>query len=349
MKKFLIKILLLSLPILLVIVLYVFCIEPHRNGDIGKLGFLPFDDHYDTLMLADAPQTNLLVEINDITQAKGDSSILTTGDSFSQKKKNGYQNMLAELYPNYIVYDYRTKGTAEPYQDVVDLLKYSDTLPQVIIVESVERYLLFRLASLDFQKENDGLMPAVSTSSDDENANVKDVKNWNYKAETMVEMVRKPILSTQEFLKKRCNIENPVKHLKLSRKLFSCPNKEDDLYFYADDLLQPDAETIDRAVTNLKQLISLAESRKVKFVFLVAADKYDLYKSHAKKNPYTDKVSQLSYFSDYQNIKFIDSKELLTPHLDNGEQDIYLCNDTHWSIKGAKYVAEELKNRIDNQ
>ena len=55
------------------------------------------------------------------------------------------------------------------------------------------------------------------------------------------------------------------------------------------------------------------------------------------------------YFSNYQDIHFLNSKELLAPRLANGEKDIYLCNDTHWSIKRAKYVAEELKRRIEEQ
>lgn len=344
MKKFLIKNLLLALPIVGVITLYMLCIEPHRHGDIGQLGFLPFDDNYDSLVLANSLDTNYVSEIKNLQELCGDSVILTIGDSFSQKKKKGYQNFLATLYPNYQVVNLAPIDLDPQFQEVIDFLNYSDTLPQVIIMECVERYLLYRLAYLDFEKKDYIVQNNSSAESEEKTA-----KMWNEKAENWVEKVRYPILSTQEFLKKRGNIENSVKHVKLSRKLFSCRGLEDDLFFYDEDLNSPDAATVEMGVSKLKELIALAEEKGVKFVFLVAADKYNLYRDYILNDPYKDVVCQLSYFADYQDIHFLNSKELLAPRIANGERDIYMCHDTHWSLKTARYVAEALKQRIENQ
>lgn len=349
MKKFLVKSLLMALPVVAVIVLYMHFVEPHRSGDIGNIGFLPFDDRYDSVMMKMAPDSNYVIEIEDIAQIQNNASILTIGDSFSQRKRRGYQNYLAMLFPNYQVYNLQPKGIEDQYQYAVDLLRNSDSLPQIIIVESVERALLPRLAYLNFLTENNVSQSVLPISDEEENSADDEVKRWNRAAVDFVEKNRKPILSTQEFIKKRCQIENSIKHLKLSRKLFTCNKLENDLFFYDEDLLEPKTEEITTGVENLKKLIALAESRGVKFVFLAAADKYDMYRDYVIDDPWKKMTCQLSYLSDFQDIHFVNGKKLLAPRIANGESDVYLCNDTHWSTKSARYVAEELKRRIDAQ
>ena len=40
---------------------------------------------------------------------------------------------------------------------------------------------------------------------------------------------------------------------------------------------------------------------------------------------------------------FVDTKKLLTEEVNKGEKDVYYADDTHWSWKASKKIAESMK------
>lgn len=87
-------------------------------------------------------------------------------------------------------------------------------------------------------------------------------------------------------------------------------------------------------------------ARGMKMLFLMPADRYELYQHFATGNPYPrkglgarlEKLDSLDFF--------INTLPRLRKRLDAGEQDLYLGNDTHWSQKGACVAADLLYEKI---
>ena len=354
MKRFVLKTIIMIVPIVCLFVYYNLCVSPHRHGDLGLLGYMAFNDEYDTCMIASAMDSLLVTQIDNLSQIDTDSAILTVGDSFSQQGKYGYQNYLAHLYPDFKVYNLNPKGKSheENYQFIVDCIISNDKLPAYVVIESVERILIERLANLSLSQNGAqqrisayqySLLSDVNPEADVCSPN--GIQTTKEKVRDFIDRIRQ----TQEFIKKKLDINNPVKYLELKRNLFTCQGEERNLYFYQDDLCEQSSEMTNRAQHKLDSLIDYVERHNVNFVLLVASDKYDLYKQFAVDDNY-NVPGNLEYFSTYNdNPHFINSKQLLNEHVVQGEKDIYKCNDTHWSIKAAKYVATEIKRKLSQQ
>ncbi len=403
-------------PIIGTLIYYAVMVEPHRNGDLGQLGLLPFDDSYDAYInsLVESDSYDTDIENLNFEKEDCDSTILIIGDSFSKQGRAGFTNYLGKLYPGYKVLNYRT-GDDEiiRYQLFINRLVEDKPLPRIVVLESVERYVTERLASLtpysrpefeDLIAYTKDAVPSTDAEANgfyqlavriedgkealentifnaqeyvkellgvekakeevDQSRNIFTCKKKVKKSKTKFlskftksvgdekEEVKKTFLHTQEYVKKRLNTvkDNPVLHLKLKSDLFTCKGKENDLYFFFGDLDTVEKSKYSKAKRNLDSLFSISEQKGMKFLFMVASDKFDLYKDFTKKNKYKKRKCQLDYFSAFNdNDKFLNCKELLYPHVKNGEKDIYRCHDSHWSPIGAQYVAEEIKRKLDNQ
>ena len=81
MKRFVLKSLLYSLPILIPIIIFVFFISPYLSGDIGPLGYIRFSKGYGELELL---EDSKVIHSGYKLPSFSDSCLLTIGDSFSQ-------------------------------------------------------------------------------------------------------------------------------------------------------------------------------------------------------------------------------------------------------------------------
>ena len=346
------------IPIACVILYYSIAIEPHRNGDLGKLGFIAFDDEYDSLISQITIDSLYVINIDNLEQIDSDSAILTIGDSFSQQGVGGYQNYLATLYPGWKIYNFKpAEGVDDRYQIYIDMLIDNKPLPRIVILESVERALANRLSNMKFYiqtKGNDKIgIPEKTTYGSDPEFKKFIKKHKLYKFAKCLkekkEELKTEFLNTQEYVKKYLDIDNPVKKLKLNSRLFSCKGSEDDLFFYYEDLDYVSEDIYKDSWQKLDSLLSITEQKCICFIYLVASDKYDLYKDFTIFDNYKVK-GQLNYYEKYNNnIKFLNCKNLLYPHIQKGEKDIYKCNDTHWSPIASRYVANEIRRRIELQ
>jgi len=81
-------------------------------------------------------------------------------------------------------------------------------------------------------------------------------------------------------------------------------------------------------------------------IFLIAADKYDVYRPFMTDDslPIDTTTDELS---NIPNICIINTKWLLQEMVRNGEKDVYMVNDTHWSYKASEVVAKKLVQNID--
>jgi hypothetical protein len=142
---------------------------------------------------------------------------------------------------------------------------------------------------------------------------------------------------------------SPVYKVTLDKDYFN--NKEPrSLYFYCADILNGLTihEASKQKVYEVFQILTRkAEERGIALLLLFPVDKYDMYQDHIVDNPYPRKT----YNEDARDI-FVDTpqvllcKYLLTPLIEKGEKDVFLFDDSHWSIKASEIVGNELSQRV---
>lgn len=335
MKKFLYKISFTVFPLWLatvgLVTFYNFFITPNMQGDLGVLGKIPTKLYYerdsDTSIRIVAYRT-----IQKIESIKNDNfDIITCGDSFSQRGKYGYQNYMAQK--GYKIVNYYPCGSLRwnSFQSAFDLmnLEYIDsTNVKVLIIESVERELVYRLSNLDF----------THTTLKEDTENLEHPEEGGLLSESKIYL---------DFLIDTDNSENPVKKLKLSKPMF-LGNRGDVLYIYQDDVqkgcfIPNDANSCVKK--NIDVLFAKASSKGIKLMILICPDKYDLYQDYIVNNPYPKKTINEDFrrvVGDKKNI--VIGKDVLFPYIEKGTKDLYHFDDTHWTFKSARIIADTLSN-----
>ena len=336
MKRFLKKISYTLLPIWLILVLgtaYVaLFIYPEICGDISHVGLLPFGHDYENLLAKEWPPEMRFTTIEEIDELQRlNTDVLTIGDSFSQRDEDAYQNYLSfkglnvancerHMFDNPMTFAYEVLD-----HDLIDSSRV-----KVLVVEIVERYVENFMTHFQPNPQKSALMSNKK--------NIKDKKPTRWSLER-----------ARSFLFLRTGyVENPVILEQLDGDYFSS-DKPQALYYYNEDLdgLTIDKEKEDTIFTNYHRLLDMAQKKHMQLIFMVAADKYDMYQNHIINNPNSKKTVNEDIARVLKNDShLLVSKNYLEPMIDQGEKDVYLYNDSHWSYKAAKVIADELYQRI---
>jgi len=331
MKKFTIRFIGALIPLYVLVLFYIFYISPNLSGDLGNIGQIPFGKDYSNAIGKNYLLRSRVIQFTD-KNMNSRYKIGTIGDSFSQQGINGYQNYLANL-ENTDILNFKWEINCGAPQTAINLLNsgvFSNSHFKVVIIECVERQLIYRLSTVNFGNKS------FKDSSVNEH---KQIDKENYK----------PFLENVfSWIRLSCGYNNPVNKVQLDANYFDSPTYGNKLFFYEYDL---SFKTIDKnditiAKSNLTKIVRLFESKGIKLIFMIAADKYDVYQSFIIHNPYP-KNRTLDYFKDFEAYPyFVNSKQILYPLVRNGVKDVYLMNDSHWSYKASQVVAKELKKRI---
>ena len=333
MKKFLIKLSYTVIPVFLLLfglTAYVtLFVLPRITGDLGNLALIPFDCPDDG---TDEMKEVLFKSINKSDSLRDvHADVLTVGDSFSRMGRLGYQNYLAaqgvsvancdrELYENPFQYAY----------NILDLGLVDSTNISVLVVQVGERDLVSRSEEFDVDKVDMNELNSVVSSNNDGNPNA-----WS-------------LLRTRDFLMYRLQW-SPVYKVTLDKDYFN--NKEPrSLYFYCADITNGvnigDASR--QKVQEVFQILTKkAEERGIALLLMFPVDKYDMYQDHIVDNPYPRKTyneDAREIFGDTPQVLLC--KYLLTPLIEKGEKDVFLFDDSHWSIKASEIVGKELSQRV---
>lgn len=332
MKRFCVIFFLVFLLIDAYLLYYIFFLYPNMSGEMGFVGQIPFGRQYmDSIKQIYDPQKFRVYHLND-----GDSvtsKILVFGDSFSHFKKYGYSQVIGETF-DVDIQDIST--TSSPEQSFIQYAK-NGLIPRgtIVIIESVERNFVGRLKAI---KLDENYIPKI--------------RGEQVLMSDMEESPRVSLSSALNYIRRRLGIKQYVLSYSTTVDLFSHSSFHNKLFIfnsqnrwdYDGDLLFLDDENMDYSAIyeNLYTLYSIAESHQIHLVYLVAADKYDVYEpfitSNHPTNPTLNDLPTESWI--------INTKPLLQEAAYNGIKDVYYINDTHWSPIGAKIVGEEVAKRI---
>jgi hypothetical protein len=243
----------------------------------------------------------------------------------------GYQNYLAAqgvsvanctrgLYENPFQYAY----------NILDMGLVDSTNINVLVVQVGERDLVIRSEEFDVNKVDIHELDSKSPSNGGRSAN-----NWS-------------LLRARDFLMYRLD-KCPVYKVTLDKDYFNSKEPRS-LYFYCADItngLNIDEASKAKVQKVFQVLTQKAEERGIALVLLIPVDKYDMYQDHIVDNPYPRKTyveDAREIFGDTPNVLLC--KYLLTPLIERGEKDVFLFDDSHWSIKAAEIVGKELSKRV---
>jgi hypothetical protein len=313
-----------------------------HNGGLDRLGYVVGSKHY-----RNAESTLTRKASENWEYPGGPVDVLTIGDSFSNVKNNGrdplYQDWMATLY-GYSVLNVQPLQGHDAFATLVVLLNsgYLDRVrPRVIVLQIVERNCVEYLsAARDFSatrpladilayfritkfKED---LPAVSFIN---TGNFMVIRNW------ILYRYSDNAFGSAVYVKD------------LDRPLFTVRNDRR-LLFYQDDILHIGNATpraVQRLNENLNTLASLLHQRGIKLCFLPAADKYNVYSEFIVDNPYPRSVLFELLRPLPKKYTVVDTKMLLKAEVERGEKDIYYADDSHWSWKAVKKIAEHMDFR----
>ncbi len=333
MKRFIIKTLFYFIPFCCVYGGYKI-FQPNISGDIGNLGQIAFGKEYVLYLkknyLSDNLTVNKLIVSQKDLQNANRSKILTIGDSFSQQGIFGYQNYLAHSLADSIINITRNGTNLETAISLLNSGMINSANCRILILEQVDRGLIGNLCNINFEIQYK--LPENIKEQNNEDIN-KDSELYNLCS----------------WIRLQFGYDNPIFKHNLKQNYFSHNRYSHILFRYIDDFNFKNTKSVDieKAKENLILLNKKFSEKGIKLIFLIAADKYDVYRPFITDNslPIDTTTDGLSNLPD---VCVINTKPLLQEMVRCGEKDVYMVNDTHWSYKASEAAARKLAYTIDS-
>ncbi len=325
-----------GIPIGILFIIPCFTILPYQTGGFGHNG-IAFGP-YDTLF---HPVDYCFVENIDNFDTLKNAEIITIGDSFSQGGVMGYQNYLGHSI-NHTISNFRIKNARSENTAYTLLQKKMIPKCKILIIESVERAFIQSLSNefiiIDDIKQKPIITKHQTNLKNYFNKEDIEIKQFIFDFKQLASFYKNKISLTKNYIELIMNDSMFTSH-KYSRALFCLYDKihwDGDICFTSYN-----TGNYQRAQDNLNILLNLAKEQGITLIYLIPADKYDLYYDYIVNNPYPLNPT-FDYFKQYDTTMFVNTKALLLPYIRKGIKDIYRVNDTHWSIIAAKIVGEHL-------
>ena len=314
--------------------------KPYYNGGLDRLGYIVGSKDYRV------PETTLPrghIENRDYQGQHVD--VVTIGDSFSNMGSNGrdplYQDWIASLYHLEVLNVQTLPGKSQLSTAVILLNSgYLDKVkPRFLIVETVERHCIGDpYEKLDL-RQSAGLevieryYRTAAFSSHSPETSFVNTGNFKFLMNNVLYRLSDRAYFSQVYVRE------------LSTPLFSVKNDRLLLFYWEDiyHLRYQSKQKIEQFNDDLNGLADRLRAKGIRLLFLPAADKYNVYRDYIVDNPYPDS----RFFEVLRQLPkhylFVDTKALLLEEVRKGEKDVYYADDTHWSWKGAKKIAEAMR------
>jgi hypothetical protein len=340
MKKYLLKTSLFVLPFIFLFILNTFLYN-QQEGDLVRLGYLYSNPTPKSFISSqyDLPKRYTLLSEVDLKQ-KSNFDVITIGDSFSEQDSLGFKNFICHNGVKVLHIDRFIAGS-NPMQTLIKLVNsefFNYVSTDYIVLQSVERQFNSRASEIDFDLTID--LDSISNQIESYKKPTP-----NYAIQFLSNATLKiPISYIQYNFQRKPNYSKTYKYTSISRDLFT--NEPDELLFYQEDIdylkIKNDSANIMQSIEVIERINDLLTKRNMKLIMLVSPDKYDLYFSFIKDNKnLTDPLFFEIYEPAPKSYTNLDSYKILREKIES-EKDVYYYDDTHWSPKGAKTIADEI-------
>ena len=271
-----------------------------------------------------------------------DSEILVIGDSFSNGSGDGinryFQDYLSTKYKKPVA---NLKSLPQGFIETLLSLNENGVLQDYgvkhVILQSAQKEILRRFSKkINWSKvvEKTYIYRYLQRSSDSKKNTYSFINNLNYNS----------VLYNALYKFDDNALYSRVYKAKISKKLFSVADSDTLLFLDSDleSISKYSKNNIELVNYNLNRLSSILAKSNIKLYFLPSVDKYDLYSKFIINNNYGANVFFTEFRKLSKNYEFIDSKEIFELALENEIQDLYYADDTHWSYKANRLIAENI-------
>ena len=128
--------------------------------------------------------------------------------------------------------------------------------------------------------------------------------------------------------------------------LFSC--RPTNLYYFAEDTISHTEWEIKTAAANLQRLDSISRSKGITLYFVAIPDKYTAYRHHIIDGYKHKRLLEEPCPFDTLPC-FVNTLPVIDSLIKKGVVNVYLPDDTHFSIPTAKAIGEYVANQITSQ
>lgn len=309
------------------------------SGGIDRLGYVAGSKHYRKM------EFTLPIRLIENADYGGQPvDLVTIGDSFSNLAGGGkdplYQDWIASVH-GITVLNVQPLDKRTAFETIILLANsgwFDEVRPKAVLLETVERSAVRdHVKAFDFG----ATMPLQA---------IKDVYRTKRHSFKLPDMGFVTIGNFKFLLYSylRRHADNAYFTNVFTRELdapfFSVKN-ERLLLFWGDDVdfMSAATEVNIRTVNdNMNRLAGLLAMKGIRFSFMPAADKYTIYRKHIVDNPYPTSAFFPTMRRMPKQYTFIDTEAILAPLIAQGEKDVYYADDSHWSWKGAKRIAESV-------
>jgi hypothetical protein len=318
-----------------------------NQGDLVRVGYLysnPSPKEEISAQYSLRKYYTLLSELDINNKSKFD--VVTIGDSFSEQDSLGYKNFLAEK-GNAVLHINRAISGDNPIQTLIQLLNsnlFNQIQTDYIVLQCVERNLTQRCQKIDFKKRlNLDLLFKV----EEKNALKLPSRELIFFSEATLKV---PLTNLLYLCYNNPPFSQTYKFKSTNRNLFT--HNPESLLFYEKDFILMSAKNdslgILKSINVLEQIDNLLHKRNMKLIVLISPDKYDMYYPFIDHNSTLEKPN---FFPVYENTRKkysnVNAYSVLLKEINTGK-DIYYYDDSHWSPKGAKIIAEQIDTILKN-
>jgi len=270
------------------------------------------------------------------------SEILVIGDSFSNGSGDGknryFQDYLSTKYQKPVI---NLRSLPQGFIETILSLEkngiFQDHGVKHVILQSAQKEILRRFSKkINWDKviEKEYIYQYLLKPSSSKKKTYSFINNLNYNS----------LLYNILFEFDDNALYSRVYKAKINKRLFSVGSNDTLLFLDSDleNVLKYSESNVALVNYNLNKLSDILAKSNIKLYFLPSVDKYDLYsKFIINKNYGTN-----TFFDEFRELpkryEFIDSKKILESMLENGIQDLYYADDTHWSYKASREIVKNI-------
>lgn len=343
MKKFITKSAYFVFPFFLSFLMFL-SLGTVKKGDLTRIGLLvDKTSNYRAKLNANVPKVFYYQKLSQLQNQKK-FDILTIGDSFSKQEKAGYQTYLAtDGNLNVLFYD-GVNSNGNPLETLYGVIN-GDILDSIkvkyVLLQSVERDFSERASSIEKQK-------IITLNHFKENQISPPFKAKPARLFSRITLLF-PLNNLLYLFDDRAFFA-PVIKARLDKNLFSIGDHE--LLYFEDDIISLKSNNNEKRVKELNDelnsIAALLAKKGVKLIVLPGPDKYGVYYENIIGKENFPKPMFFEYMGKQQkNYIYINSKIVLS-NATKSLLDVYYYDDTHWSPIGARLIAKEVLNEINN-
>jgi len=313
-----------------------------RLGDLARMGYLPA---YTDLDKDTGPVPSGSQHLEFWQYQAQPIDVVTIGDSFSQGGGWSYYQDYLARGQNLIVLNFselfwypRLTNRFDPVVNLLNAGVFDRIKPRLVIVQCVERLAWQLAGEIDWNvsERADDYLEFLAERQQKSRLQAPQKKGM-FNLGNLKYLYNKPFYHYAHR-----DYRKVVYKVRLDNKYFS-GDHGDVLLFHSEALKwarRYEPTMAQQINDNMNKLAALFAERGIGLCFLLAVDKYDLYREFIVDiNDYP--VS--SIFADLKplarNYQLIDSREILLKQVRNGEKDMFWQDDTHWSWKASEAIA----------